>query len=64
MKKLRITQINVIKDNTRANLKADVIVTDLEKFRSEMKEKHHAETILFCMEEIEESGCSEIPDSH
>lgn len=53
MKKLRITQINVIKDDTRTNLKADVIVTDLEKFRSEMKEKHHAETILFCMEEIE-----------
>lgn len=62
--KLKITQINVIKNETRANLKADVIVSDLEKFRSEMKEKHDAETILFCMEEIEESGCSEIPNIH
>lgn len=53
MKKLRIIQINVIKDGTRANLTADKIITDLEKFRSEMKEKYNAEKILFCMEEIE-----------
>ena len=53
MKKLRITQINVIKDGTRANLKADKIITDLEKFRSEMKEKYNADKILFCIEEID-----------
>lgn len=52
--KLKVTQISVIKDGTRANLSCSKIIPDLEKFRAEMKEKHQAEKILFCMEEIDE----------
>lgn len=52
--KLKVTKISVIKDGTRANLPYSGIVPDLEKFRSEMKEKYTAEKILFCMEEIDE----------
>lgn len=52
--KLRVTKISVIKEQTMANLPCSEIVDDLEKFRSEMKEKHQADKILFCMEEIED----------
>ena len=52
--KLKATQISVIKEQTRANLPCSEIVDDLEKFRAEMKEKHQADKILFCMEEIED----------
>lgn len=54
--KLKITQISVIKDGTRANLPCDKIVTDLEKYRSEKKKEYEAEKILFCMEEIEDES--------
>lgn len=54
--KLKVTQISVIKDGTRANLPCSEIVPDLEKFRPEMKEKYTAEKILFCMEEIEDES--------
>lgn len=54
--KLKVTKISVIKDGTRANLPCSEIVPDLEKFRSEMKEKYNAEKILFCMEEIEDNN--------
>lgn len=51
--KLKVTRISVIRGDTRANLPCDEIVSDLEKFRAEMKEKYEADKILFCMEEIE-----------
>ena len=52
--KLKVTQISVIKEGTRANLPCSEIVPDLEKFRYEIKEKYGAEKILFCMEEIDD----------
>lgn len=50
---LKITQISVIKDGTRANLPCNEIITNLELFRSEMRDKYEADKILFCIEEIE-----------
>lgn len=52
--KLKVTKISVIKDGLRRNIYCSYIVQDLEKFRAEMKEKHDAEKILFCMEEVED----------
>lgn len=53
--KTLITYANIEKDGLLIRIEVDKIVDNIEDFRQELKKKHEAKNVYFCMEDIDDN---------